>query len=531
MAEAAATAASPTTGIVAAAQDEVSVAIASLFGNFGQEFQALSAQAQSFHAQFVSLMNAGAGAYGSAEAANAAQTILGGLDGGVLGGVGQSLGGVVSGGQAALGQLAGNLGVGVNGAVTALGNGSIGAFVGGELQSGAQAISNAIAGAQLTVGGLQTGGAAGVLDGLSSFGATVAGPYQALFTNTVNNLGSIGNTLVSNPFPFLHQLVNNQIFYGQTIATQLATGIQNLPTELANLPAAIQAGIQQIANFNPGAFVQQLINTQIGYAQTIATGLQSAAQDLVTGIQTLPAGLATAFQALLAGDPSSAFSALSSALETAFLPGFSLATLPSGIMSVTPLGPLGDLAPIFNIPGQIAQSFADLLPLGTVPHMMAQNATNLVEAFTNFGTTLDLNALNINFGLPLQLILDGIGGPINGLSAFNSTAVALGSALQTGDLTGALTAFLDAPANVTNAFLNGTTNLLLPSADLGGGLSSAVEIPFGGILTPLTLPTLVINILGTDTPLPLLGGTGVGGIIPGLIGFGPQLAAAIMSTM
>jgi hypothetical protein len=54
-------AAAPTTGIAAAAQDEVSVAIASLFGNFGQEFQGLSAQAQGFHAQFVTLMHAGGG--------------------------------------------------------------------------------------------------------------------------------------------------------------------------------------------------------------------------------------------------------------------------------------------------------------------------------------------------------------------------------------------------------------------------------------------------------------------------------------
>ncbi|WP_156764908.1 PE family protein, partial [Mycobacterium sp. 1081908.1] len=36
LAEAAASAAGPTTGIATAAQDEVSVAIASMFGNFGQ---------------------------------------------------------------------------------------------------------------------------------------------------------------------------------------------------------------------------------------------------------------------------------------------------------------------------------------------------------------------------------------------------------------------------------------------------------------------------------------------------------------
>ena len=79
LADAAATASGPTTGIAAAAQDEVSIAIASLFGKFGQEFQALGAQAQAFHTQFVGLLNAGAGAYVSAEAANAEQALLGGV--------------------------------------------------------------------------------------------------------------------------------------------------------------------------------------------------------------------------------------------------------------------------------------------------------------------------------------------------------------------------------------------------------------------------------------------------------------------
>src|SRR5262245_34536847 len=70
--EAAATA-GPTTGIASAASDEVSRVIASLFGSAGQQFQALNAQAQAFHAEFESLLNAGAAAYVGAEAANAGQ--------------------------------------------------------------------------------------------------------------------------------------------------------------------------------------------------------------------------------------------------------------------------------------------------------------------------------------------------------------------------------------------------------------------------------------------------------------------------
>jgi hypothetical protein len=71
-----AAAAAPTAGLAAAAQDEVSTAIASLYGNYGQEFQALSAQAQAFYDRFVGTLGASMGQYVSAEAANAQQFML-----------------------------------------------------------------------------------------------------------------------------------------------------------------------------------------------------------------------------------------------------------------------------------------------------------------------------------------------------------------------------------------------------------------------------------------------------------------------
>ena len=66
-----ATAAASTTRVIAAAEDEVSAAIASLFSGHAQAFHALSAQAADFHSQFVQALNAGARAYASSEAANA----------------------------------------------------------------------------------------------------------------------------------------------------------------------------------------------------------------------------------------------------------------------------------------------------------------------------------------------------------------------------------------------------------------------------------------------------------------------------
>jgi PE family len=61
--EATESAALPTTSIAAAGADEVSTGIAALFSAHGQAFQDLSAQAASFHQQFVELLHGGAAQY------------------------------------------------------------------------------------------------------------------------------------------------------------------------------------------------------------------------------------------------------------------------------------------------------------------------------------------------------------------------------------------------------------------------------------------------------------------------------------
>ncbi|MFT7910319.1 PE family protein, partial [Mycobacterium tuberculosis] len=74
-----AAAALPTTGVVAAAADEVSAAVAALFGSYAQSYQAFGAQLSAFHAQFVQSLTNGARSYVVAEATSAAplQDLLG----------------------------------------------------------------------------------------------------------------------------------------------------------------------------------------------------------------------------------------------------------------------------------------------------------------------------------------------------------------------------------------------------------------------------------------------------------------------
>ncbi|WP_224770204.1 PE family protein, partial [Mycobacterium simulans] len=53
----------PTTAVMAAAADEVSRAVASLFSGHAQSYQTLSAQAEAYHSQFVRTLNANATSY------------------------------------------------------------------------------------------------------------------------------------------------------------------------------------------------------------------------------------------------------------------------------------------------------------------------------------------------------------------------------------------------------------------------------------------------------------------------------------
>ncbi|WP_261861807.1 PE family protein, partial [Mycobacterium marinum] len=66
-----AAAAPSTTSLVAAAGDEVSTAIATLFSEHAQSYQALSAQMAAFHDRFMNALAGAGGSYASAEAANA----------------------------------------------------------------------------------------------------------------------------------------------------------------------------------------------------------------------------------------------------------------------------------------------------------------------------------------------------------------------------------------------------------------------------------------------------------------------------
>ena len=459
LSEAAATIAGPTTGVMPAAADEVSAAIAAMFGNFGQEFQFLNAQAQAFHAEFVNVMNAGAGAYLSTEIANAEQALTNAVGAPVqalLGG-GASLGsgggavGAASGGGGLLGGLLGAGGTtggslvgGLTGSTTGL-SGVLGGL--GSLEGNLNSIlSGGLPGLPSVVTGLENS----LLPGLLGFGTggtgftNIAGPYETLIQNTIANLQSLGAGWLADPFPLLRQVIANQIGYAQLVARAFGDAAESFGAGLLGLPAAFQAASQAFA------------------AGNYLGGLG----DLGTGFEHL---FITGFDVSFGG------------------PGGALAT-------ITPTGTLGDLLPIFAIPGDIAQ-----------------NATNVIKTLTDtsitLGVDLDTSALPLsllnstltfNVGLPLALGLDAIGSPITTANAFATSAAAFGSAVQSGNTAAAVTALIDAPAVIANGFLNGqatwalrqsfSTNFAIPVQGVTVAIpvteQAMIGIPLGGVLTP-----------------------------------------------
>jgi hypothetical protein len=306
LSEASAAAAGPTTGVVAAAQDEVSGAVAALFDAFGQEYQAISAQAQTFHTQFVNLMNAGAGAYLGTEAANAEQALLG-------------------------------------------------------AGAGAAAATSTTAG--------------------------IAGPYESLAVNTAANLQGIGSTWAT-----------------------------------VTAPAVLKA---MTTYTNP---------------QLILGGLQT-----------------------------------------------------------------GNPLPFLSTGGQFALGSANLI-------------RNLIVPASLTVTSINPPAFAVDFGLPELLAFDALGAPVNAGLAASLSGAAFLEGVGTGNPLAAFTAFVDAPANIANAFLNGQQTL---PVQLAPGLTA--DVTFSGLLVPLRSGVTTASLFGNPITV---SGPPVGGLLPALLNYTPQLFAS-----
>ncbi|WP_418003340.1 hypothetical protein ACNO8X_26010 [Mycobacterium sp. PDNC021] len=158
---------------------------------------------------------------------------------------------------------------------------------------------------------------------------------------------------------------------------------------------------------DPAPILKQIIINQIGYANTVSTALGAAGNSFVTTAAALPPALRQAAQQLAAGQ-------ISGGLNTAFQALLNLVVNPGLALMQSP---------IFNIPGQAMQ-----------------NVTNVVKLLPDVIVAAGFSVL----------------GTVSGVQrAFGDTAQAVYDGVRAGNLGAAVNAILNAPAVLTNAFLNG----------------------------------------------------------------------------
>jgi hypothetical protein len=231
--------ASPTTGVVPAAADEVSALQATQFAAYGSLYQSVSAQAQAIHEMFVNVLGASAGSYGTTEASNAtAASSSSGLSG-ILGVLGLG-GGSTSGINGATSQLF-DIGGG-NWASAA--SDLLGMAGGGLLPADAGAAEGA-AGAE--AGGLAAGLGGGLNGALLSSASGAVGPAgvgAAPVLASVSQASSVGGLSVppswaGEAIPAASATPATLAGAGWTSAAPHAAPVATMP---AGMPSAASAG-------------------------------------------------------------------------------------------------------------------------------------------------------------------------------------------------------------------------------------------------------------------------------------------------
>lgn len=439
-------------------------------------------------------------------------------------------------------------------------NGGAAAYLNTEIANAGQNLANAVHGPAQTL--LGTGGATG------SAAAAPGGAYEQLFNNTATNLRALTSAWAANPFPILNQVGANQLLYSQEISGALSRFVYYFPANLANLPSAIETGIQGLINFPLAQYTQQFIAQQLAFAQFFGKTFQQMMTSLWNGLPAFGAGVQTSIQQFFAGNFNASVSTLGTATANLLITGFDtsnvVVTTPGNnsvlaIAKPVPLGPLPDLFTLIGVAGQEAQYLTNLTS-PSILKQMSQNLTNMLVISTtpsieavmtippdpNFPLlpAPSLGTLSAYFGMPLVLSYAAVGAPFAGLNAFATSLESIQQALWAGNGLGALGALIDLPANTLNGYLNNAT-ILDAAIPVATGLQApfppemliVLHLPFDGILVPPHPVTATITFPGYVPPFPLpppnplevtVFGTPFMGLAPLLINYIPQqLALAI----
>lgn len=401
------TAAAATTQVLAAAQDEVSTAIAALFGSHGQHYQAISAQVAAYQQRFVLALSQAGSTYAVAEAASATplqnvldainapvQSLTGrpligdganGIDGtgqaggnggwlwgnggngysatasGVGGGAGGSAGLIGNGGAGGAGGPNAPGGAGGNGGWL-LGNGGIGGPGGASSIPGMSGGAGGTGGAAGLLGWGANGGAGGLGDGVGvDRGTGGAGGRGGLLYGGygVSGPGGDGRTV---PLEIIHvtePTVHANVNGGPTSTILVDTGSAGLvvsPEDVGGILGVLHMGLPtglSISGYSGGLYyIFATYTTTVDFGNGIVTA-PTAVNVVLLSIPTSPFAISTYFSALLADPTTTPFEAYFGAVGV------------DGVLGVGPnaVGP-GPSIPTMALPGDLNQGVLIDAPAG-----------------------------------------------------------------------------------------------------------------------------------------------------------------------
>ncbi|WP_238396778.1 hypothetical protein [Mycolicibacterium sp. CBMA 234] len=239
-----------------------------------------------------------------------------------------------------------------------------------------------------------------------------------------NGVALIGASAIAlSPIVVAPQQVHLPAIPVSSIATTLTAQVDPISAWVQVLTASFSniSALGQQVWADPAPILKQILTNQLGYANTTVSALSSAGSSFVTALQGLPPAFQQAAQQMAAGHIDGAVdTAFTAVLQLVVQPGFAL--LGSGML---------------DIPGKIAQNIANVVKQG--PFALA------MVGFSVLGT---LNGVQRAFGDAAQAVYDGV---------------------RAGNLGATVNAIINAPAVVTNAFLNGYAPLLAPGILTPGG--------------------------------------------------------------
>ncbi|MCV7195350.1 PE family protein [Mycobacterium angelicum] len=268
---------------------------------------------------------------------------------------------------------------------------------------------------------------------------------------------------------------------------------------------------------------------------TVSTG--TAATDVTTASSGAVVSTGTALTGVTAtSGGSTVVTAGTSGATDATTVGTAVGADPGTTVTVTPVAPAPVVEPVTPAPvidpvtgvpisgatggsATLLDSAPATIPLinaNTPFGPLSLTLSGMEDLFTG---QITIDSGSIALPAPLALSFDALGPYYLAMNSLHHSGTAFVSAMQHGNVLGAVNALFFAPTNAMGGFFFGhdTISQTVPAPGGFGYTSVGFQVPVGGLFSPLQPLTLILTPTGSAPTNIALGGTEVGGLLPGLL--------------